>query len=154
MIRNEPEQFHRPATGHVNIFVFNRERKIKQICWAFYNLLPARVKSMFHHRKFYVVNARSSKDATAKVESILQKKRESLSKTSGSTRTGTMAIAIHRFEQAPINSAIKIFMTANQPISSGKPQSIAMRIPKLDKDPATPPQIFTFRQPIAHQQQE
>jgi len=58
----------------VNLFIFTRERKKKIDLLAFYTLLRARVKSLFHHKKFYVVNARSSRDASAKVEHILRKK--------------------------------------------------------------------------------
>ncbi len=71
---NEFEQFYKSTTGRVNLFIFTRERKNKIDLLAFYTLLRARVKSLFHHKKFYVVNARSSKDATAKVEYILHKK--------------------------------------------------------------------------------
>ncbi len=69
-------QHSKTRTGRVNIFLFTRERKNKIDLLAFYTLLRARVKSLFHHRKFYVVNARSSKDAVTKVERILQKKRK------------------------------------------------------------------------------
>lgn len=65
------------ANGRVNFFIFTRERKKHKIdLLAFYTLLRARVKSLFHHKKFYVINARSSKHATAKVERILRKKQK------------------------------------------------------------------------------
>ena len=75
-LKKEFEQFYKTTTGRVNLFIFTRERKKKIDLLAFYTLLRARVKSLFHHKKFYVVNARSSKDATAKVERILHKKRK------------------------------------------------------------------------------
>ena len=74
--KKEFEQFYKSTTGTVNFFIFTRERKKKIDLLAFYTLLRARVKSLFHHKKFYVVNARSSKDATAKVERILHNKRK------------------------------------------------------------------------------
>lgn len=70
------ENFYKTTKGRLNLFIFTRERKNKIDLLAFYTLLRARVKSLFHHKKFYVVNARSSKDATAKVERILHKKRK------------------------------------------------------------------------------
>jgi hypothetical protein len=72
----ESEQFNKTTNGRVNVFIFTRERHKRIDLLAFYTLLRARVKSLFHHKEFYVVNARSSKDATAKVESILHKKRK------------------------------------------------------------------------------
>jgi hypothetical protein len=66
----ESRNFHKITKG-VNFFIFTRERKKKIDLLAFYTLLRARVKSQFHHKKFYVVNARSAKDASAKVEHIL-----------------------------------------------------------------------------------
>ncbi len=74
--QNEFENFYKSTNGRVNFFIFTRERKKKIDLLAFYTLLRARVKSLFHHRKLYVVNARSSKDATAKVEDVLHKKRK------------------------------------------------------------------------------
>jgi len=77
---NEPnkkfEQFSKTTNGRVNLSIFTRERKKKIDLLAFYTLLRARAKSLFHHKEFYVVNARSSKDATAKVERILYNKRK------------------------------------------------------------------------------
>ncbi len=72
----ESDQFNKTTNGRVNVFVFTRERHKRIDLLAFYTLLRARVKSLFHHKEFYVVNARSSKDATAKVERILHKKRK------------------------------------------------------------------------------
>lgn len=71
--RGNQEVIH-SAYGRVNLFIFTRERNKKIDLLAFYTLLRARVKSLFHSKKFYVVNARSSQDATAKVERILHKK--------------------------------------------------------------------------------
>ena len=71
-----PGQFNKTTNGRVNVFIFTRERHKRIDLLAFYTLLRARVKSLFHHKEFYVVNARSSKDATAKVERILHKKRK------------------------------------------------------------------------------
>jgi hypothetical protein len=72
----EIEQFNKTTNGRVNVFIFTRERYKRVDLLAFYTLLRARVKSLFHHKTFYVVNARSSKDAAAKVERILHKKRK------------------------------------------------------------------------------
>lgn len=72
----ESEQFNKTTNGRVNVFIFTRERHKRIDLLAFYTLLRARVKSLFHHKTFYVVNARSSKDATTKVETILHKKRK------------------------------------------------------------------------------
>jgi len=69
-------QFNTTTNGRVNVFIFTRERHKRIDLLAFYTLLRARVKSLFHHKEFYVVNAKSSKDATAKVEHILNKKRK------------------------------------------------------------------------------
>ncbi len=71
----ESNQFNKTATGRINLFVFTRERKGRVDLLSFYTWSRACIKSFLHHKKFYVVNARSSKDATAKVESILHKKR-------------------------------------------------------------------------------
>ncbi|MGH2647881.1 MAG: hypothetical protein ACRDE8_09955 [Ginsengibacter sp.] len=68
------QDFSHATQGRINLFIFTRERKNKIDLLAFYTLLRAGVKSLFHHKKFYVINARSSKDATAKVEYILHKK--------------------------------------------------------------------------------
>lgn len=70
----EEQDFSHATQGRINFFIFTRERKNKIDLLAFYTLLRARVKSLFHHKKLYVINARSSKDATAKVECILHKK--------------------------------------------------------------------------------
>ena len=72
----ESGEFIKTNTGSVNLFIFTRERKKKIDLLAFYTLLRARVKSLFHHKKFYVVNARSAKDASAKVEHILRKNKK------------------------------------------------------------------------------
>ena len=72
----ESVQLNKTTNGRVNVFIFTRERHKGIDLLAFYTLLRARVKSLFHHKTFYVVNARSSKDATTKVESILHKKRK------------------------------------------------------------------------------
>jgi len=72
----ESDQFNKTTNGRVNVFIFTRERHKKIDLLAFYTLLRARVKSFFHHKEFYVVNARSSKDATGKVERILNNKRK------------------------------------------------------------------------------
>jgi hypothetical protein len=72
----ESVQLNKPTNGRVNVFVFTRERHKRIDLLAFYTLLRARVKSLFHHKTFYVVNARSSQDATAKVERILNKRRK------------------------------------------------------------------------------
>ena len=74
--KNSDENFISSANGRINFFVFTRERKHKLDLLAFYTLMRARIKSIFHHKKFYVVNARSSEDATTKVEHILHKKRK------------------------------------------------------------------------------
>lgn len=74
--QSEFERFDKITTGSINIFVFTRERKNKIDLLAFYTLLRARVKSLFHTKKFYVINARSSKDATAKVERILHERKK------------------------------------------------------------------------------
>ena len=73
---NNAQKLHGYDKGRVNFFIFTRERHKRIDLLAFYTLLRARAKSLFHHKTFYVVNARSSKDATAKVESILHKKRK------------------------------------------------------------------------------
>jgi|GEM_PF-966151 len=73
---NELENFYKTTTGRINLFIFTRERNKKIDLLSFYTLLRARTKSLFHHRKFYIVNARSSKDACAKVEHILRKKKK------------------------------------------------------------------------------
>lgn len=62
--------------GRVNLFIFTRERNKKVDLLAFYTLIRARIKSLFHHKKFYVVNARSAKDASAKVEYLLLKNKK------------------------------------------------------------------------------
>jgi hypothetical protein len=70
----ELHKFLKTDSRRVNVFIFTRERKKKIDLLSFYTLLRARVKSLFHHNKFYVVNARSAKDASAKVRHILLKK--------------------------------------------------------------------------------
>ena len=72
----ESRNFHNRTTGRVNLFIFTRERKKRIDLLAFYTLLRARVKSFFHHKKFYVVNARSAEDASAKAERILLNKKK------------------------------------------------------------------------------
>jgi hypothetical protein len=74
--KSELQLFFKTNKGRVNIFIFTMERKKKIDLLAFYTLLRARVKSLFHHKKFYVINARSSKDASVKVEHILFKKKK------------------------------------------------------------------------------
>ncbi len=74
--KKEAGQFSKTTNGHINVFIFTRERHKKIDLLAFYTLLRARVKSSFHHKQFYVVNARSSKDAAAKVEHIVHKRRK------------------------------------------------------------------------------
>lgn len=69
---SELQEFFKTNTGRLNLFIFTRERTKKVDLLAFYTLLRARVKSLFHHKKFYIVNARSAKDASAKVEHILR----------------------------------------------------------------------------------
>lgn len=71
---NSSREFVDSANGRVNLFIFTRERNKKIDLLAFYTLLRARIKSLSHRKKFYVINARSSQDATAKVERILHKK--------------------------------------------------------------------------------
>ena len=70
------EDYYNTHAGRINFFIFTRERKKKIDLLAFYTLLRARVKSTFHPKKFYVVNARSAKDASAKVEHILIKNKK------------------------------------------------------------------------------
>ena len=110
--RNEPEEIHKSATGRVNIFIFTRERNNKIDLLAFYTLLRARVKSLFHHRKFYVINARSSKDATAKVERILRKKKK-LIKNIWFDSHGHYGNRYSSFRIGTDQFSIRIFMTAN-----------------------------------------
>lgn len=74
--QDQSQQFEKGNGGRVNFFIFTSERKNKIDLLAFYTLLRARVKSLFHHRKFYVVNAKSAKDASTKVENILLRKRK------------------------------------------------------------------------------
>ncbi|MEO6844202.1 MAG: hypothetical protein ABI184_03455, partial [Ginsengibacter sp.] len=64
------------AKGRVNFFIFTRDRKGKIDLLAFYMLERARIVSLLHRKKFYVVNARSSKDAIVKVDRILHRKRK------------------------------------------------------------------------------
>jgi hypothetical protein len=70
------QNFYKTTNGRVNFFVFTRERTKRFDLLSFYTLLRARVKSFFHHKKLYVINARSSADAAGKVEQILSKKRK------------------------------------------------------------------------------
>ncbi len=70
------KQLSSSAKGRVNFFIFTRERKGKIDLLAFYTLMRAKAKSFFHHKEFYVVNARSSKDAVVKAERILYKKKK------------------------------------------------------------------------------
>ena len=70
------QNFYKPLNGRINVFIFTREKKKKIDLLAFYTLLRARVKSIFHHRKFYVVNAGSAKEACAKIEQRLLKKKK------------------------------------------------------------------------------
>jgi hypothetical protein len=70
------QHFHKSVNGSINVFIFTRERKKKIDLLAFYTLLRARVKSLFHHKKFYVINARSAKDACAKMEQHLHKEKK------------------------------------------------------------------------------
>lgn len=74
--KNKLQEFFRSNTGRVNLFIFTRERKKKIDLLAFYTLMRARIKSLFHHKKFYVVNARSVKSASAKVEHLLLKNKK------------------------------------------------------------------------------
>jgi hypothetical protein len=73
---NKVQQLQGSTKGRVNFFIFTRERKGKIDLLAFYTLERARIVSLFHRRKFYIVNARSSKDAAVKVDRILQKKKK------------------------------------------------------------------------------
>lgn len=74
--KSESDPLYNTPNASVNFFIFTRERKNKIDPLAFYTLLRARVKSLFHHRKFYVINARSAKEASAKAEGILHKKKK------------------------------------------------------------------------------
>jgi hypothetical protein len=74
--KGELLQLFKTNAGRVNLFIFTRERKKKIDLLAFYTMLRARVKSLFHHKKFLVVNARSAKDASAKVECLLHKNKK------------------------------------------------------------------------------
>ncbi|MEO6869819.1 MAG: hypothetical protein ABI168_09255 [Ginsengibacter sp.] len=74
--QSEFEQLTKTTTAGLNIFIFTRERKNKIDLLAFYTLLRARVKSLFHQKEFYVINARSSKDATAEIERILHERKK------------------------------------------------------------------------------
>ena len=75
---NNVDQLPGYSKGRLNIFVFTRERKGKIDLLAFYTLARVRIRSFFHHKKLYVVNARSARDAMVKVESILHNKRKML----------------------------------------------------------------------------
>ena len=75
-LKKESEPFDKTTGGRINVFVFTRERHKKIDLLAFYTLLRARVKSLFHHKQLYVVNARSSKHASEKVEFTLLKRRK------------------------------------------------------------------------------
>ena len=71
---NKVKNIRGTTKSRVNFFIFTRERKGRIDLLAFYTLERARIVSLFHRKKFYVVNARSSEDATGKVERILHKK--------------------------------------------------------------------------------
>ena len=75
-LNDENNVQHSPVApkNRLNIFVFTRERKGKIDLLAFYTLTRAKIRSFFHHKKLYVVNARSAKDASVKVERILHKR--------------------------------------------------------------------------------
>ena len=70
------QNFNKPTDSRTNLFIFTRERKKKIDLLAFYTLLRARVKSLFHPKKFHVVNVRSAKDACAKVERLLRREKK------------------------------------------------------------------------------
>lgn len=73
---SELPDFFKTNAGRINLFVFTRERSKKVDLLAFYTLIRARVKSLFHHKKFLVINARSAKDASAEVEHLLVKNKK------------------------------------------------------------------------------
>lgn len=61
-------------SGRINFFVFTKEKTKKLDLLALYTLTRARIKSFFHPKQLFVINAASSKDAAEKIENIMIKK--------------------------------------------------------------------------------
>ena len=106
----ESRNFHKSTKSRINLFIFTRERKKKIDLLAFYTLLRARIKSLFHHKNFMQLMQDLPKMHLQKLNTFFL--RESLLRTSGLTHTVTTETAIHRSGQVLINSATKIFVIA------------------------------------------
>lgn len=72
----EINQWRQENTGRLNFYVISKEKKKKIDLTAFSTSLRARIRSLFDRKKFFVITARSSKEAMQKIERKLRRHRK------------------------------------------------------------------------------